>query len=737
MARCWLCNDLEKKDEDDVRLGFDFTPVELIRSVGEQGCASCTVILVGLRNAIGHNYLIEQDVRRVYARCRSMRNRKPTTLTLEVYFEKEYPKLELEFFSLQDEAWKAIMPRTCMSGHPLSPEALAWVRSLLDTCISNHTMCRNYVMPRLPKRVLAISPSIWKGVEVKLIENHDISAPYAAFSHCWGNHRTYVTTRATLDDHKNGIEWHRIPKTFQEAIRFSLQLNIRYIWIDSLCIVQDDATDWEVESSKMADIYQHSYLTLAATASAGDSQGCFSDAFNTTHKAVSHLPPEYTNQCPVAVRAPLTHWDTLLPSRLAYDYPLLARAWVFQERILSPRTVHFCGSEIVWECRETCACECGSLGGSTTPGGEFHQVLGRAESGNDNSTADVFPDLINPLKSLVDKQESEVSIHSSDPGSWLLLEQSQERLEKLQWLQSRFETTIQALKQEKEPPELSRQWRKLVEQYSALRITRPTDRLPALAGLCDRTKRLRGDYLAGLWADSIWLDLLWKVDMLQAGQRHTQRSQHQRPTWSWISVEGPVSYWDDIKCLSLGPLSYYSNEDRNITALAVRELRRQPLQLDFDVQHAGRNPFGEVSSAVLMIKSYSRTAILRPRDDQQVDDANIPVKYNVYVEGVSIPFFADYAFNIAQSTSHNRQVVTLLLIHPQIGLVLRPSKWDPKIYQSLSQSFRERLYTYAGSDPSRSGVWERIGISRVSDTLLDLYRLDWMKGAEVSTFCIV
>jgi hypothetical protein len=77
-----------------------------------------------------------------------------------------------------------------------------------------------------------------------------------------------------------------LPQTFCDGIIFSLELGIEYLWIDALCIVQDDTKDWEIESAKVADIYQNYYLTLAATTSSSDTEGCFS---------VNHKPVQEYN----------------------------------------------------------------------------------------------------------------------------------------------------------------------------------------------------------------------------------------------------------------------------------------------------------------------------------------------------------------------------------------------------------------------------------------------------------
>lgn len=101
MAFCGLCHNLEKKDEGDARLAFDFTPEEIVRSAYEGPCDSCTVILEGLRQVESNEWTFQRDVRRVYARCCSIRKSYHDSLTLEVYFVDDRPKIELEFFSLQ------------------------------------------------------------------------------------------------------------------------------------------------------------------------------------------------------------------------------------------------------------------------------------------------------------------------------------------------------------------------------------------------------------------------------------------------------------------------------------------------------------------------------------------------------------------------------------------------------------------------------------------------------------
>jgi hypothetical protein len=90
---------------------------------------------------------------------------------------------------------------------------------------------------------------------------------YAALSHCWGGSQPLRTLTENLDDMKTGIEWICLPNTFQDGITVACRLKILYIWIDSLCIIQDSKEDWEIESSKMWAYYNNAYITISASSS--------------------------------------------------------------------------------------------------------------------------------------------------------------------------------------------------------------------------------------------------------------------------------------------------------------------------------------------------------------------------------------------------------------------------------------------------------------------------------------
>jgi len=137
-----------------------------------------------------------------------------------------------------------------------------------------------------------------------------------------------------------------------DAIQVTQTLGIDYIWIDSLCIIQDSPDDWFSESASMSNVYGNSYLNIAATSAADGSHGLF------------HVRKEYRNQSFLASSSTqgrienLYHFvPAILFRHLMLEAPLSRRAWVIQERLLSKRTIHFTSTQIFWECNKITACE--------------------------------------------------------------------------------------------------------------------------------------------------------------------------------------------------------------------------------------------------------------------------------------------------------------------------------------------------------------------------------------------
>ncbi|PMD47126.1 hypothetical protein L207DRAFT_575925 [Hyaloscypha variabilis F] len=151
-----------------------------------------------------------------------------------------------------------------------------------------------------------------------------------------------------------------LSKTFQDAIIITRSLSVRYLWIDSLCIIQDDEHDWEIESSRMASVHENAYLVISAARASDGSKGCFSNQWGLDNADIPIY--EYTmldgSIVPFYLRIDkqISHheYDPVLASKKLPDSQRLSlhtRSWALQERILVTRIVHFTGQELVWECR--------------------------------------------------------------------------------------------------------------------------------------------------------------------------------------------------------------------------------------------------------------------------------------------------------------------------------------------------------------------------------------------------
>ena len=173
---------------------------------------------------------------------------------------------------------------------------------------------------------------------------------YTTLSHCWGPQgmTPLRTTKANLDDHLNSIALEKLPRTFQDAIRITRGVGLEYLWIDSLCILQDDQEDWLQESARMGSIYEKGWLTIAASAARNSTEGCFR----------SKRPEQCFVEVPYHSTADETSGSFFIATSSSYESspawgPLRKRAWAVQEWRLSRRIVHFTEGGLSWKCK-TC-----------------------------------------------------------------------------------------------------------------------------------------------------------------------------------------------------------------------------------------------------------------------------------------------------------------------------------------------------------------------------------------------
>jgi hypothetical protein len=234
-------------------------------------------------------------------------------------------------------------------GRPLhcnlgSSEAFAWANARLLECSNSHPECRRSEGSLLPLRVISIKDH---GESFQLrLTRCQIPESYAALSYCWGGDQPVKTTSDTIEPYSYDIPVHDLPRTLLDAVIATRRLGLSYLWIDCICINQDDASEKSIEISKMPDIYAGAYVTLSATRSATASEGFLHDL----HR------PEPGWEC---FRLPYACPNESLGSIILFDssnldpHPIELRAWTFQEYVLSRRVIKFSACQLHWTCRKT------------------------------------------------------------------------------------------------------------------------------------------------------------------------------------------------------------------------------------------------------------------------------------------------------------------------------------------------------------------------------------------------
>jgi serine/threonine protein kinase len=351
-------------------------------------------------------------------------------------------------------------------------------RLWLEECRTSHRNCHTSMTKFVPSRILDV------GTHRDLIQLRStfggFSSPYVALSHCWGaGGEILKTTTQTLESMTSGIAVSSLPPTFANAVHLTKALGFSYLWIDSLCIIQDSKEDWMTECSRMGNIYSHSSLTICATS--GGQYPINTEPRLPQSKPVLNESKSICSTCSNGHTAfkPLSE-DTA--TTMLLDSPWFKRAWILQEIVLSPRKLLFSSTSIAWECFSSC----------TTL-----NTVGR----------------IGKALRLLPVQRNRFS----GPNIGV------PRL------------TAQA------PNDYMKIWRDIVREYSKRKLSNAQDKLPALAGIASKIAEHTGQiYLAGLWVEDILpTGLLWSRDFATIP---LTRPQYRAPSWSWASIDSPVSW---------------------------------------------------------------------------------------------------------------------------------------------------------------------------------------------------
>lgn len=247
--------------------------------------------------------------------------------------------------------------RRKISGDTSSAESFQQVRSWLDICIKNHPKCHTDSQNGfLPTRLIDLG-LLEAQTEPRLINSKGLSSEglqYIVLSHGWGGQLMALatTTAATVQARSISIPLSTLPPIFVHAAEVVRKLNIRYLWIDALCIIQNSHEDWNREASLMSQVYNNSYCTIAALVSQSSSDGLYrsnkqsSDSVEFTCSSSTGKPHR------ILAVTRQDSWQTM------YQNSTLNKlGWGLQERELSPRILHYGASQVIWECRTMKATE--------------------------------------------------------------------------------------------------------------------------------------------------------------------------------------------------------------------------------------------------------------------------------------------------------------------------------------------------------------------------------------------
>ncbi|KAK8850892.1 hypothetical protein PGQ11_013371 [Apiospora arundinis] len=365
-----------------------------------------------------------------------------------------------------------------------------WFNRCMQDADRRHGLCNRRDEEYLPTRLLDVRYALEEG-KVRLLcpaeqpGLFEASRRYASLSHCWGSwgaEENPVLLSTNLADRKlAGLPWGALPKTFQDAFKIASWLELEWLWIDSLCIVQDSKSDWQNEASAMDRVYMNAEVNISADAGEDSRAGCFAKREDTDITPLEFTSAQ-TQHAWVVMTQNLFSWMKSATS--------LSRAWIHRERQLARRILHFTEKELVWEC---CGHGSACFASESVPGGltSDERFFG-GEAKFQNKRADV-------------------DIRTAQP------EDAEEYAKKLQDLHDLWNSTCEGL--------------------SNKSVTYPTDMPIILSSLAREFHQMIPDdeYVSGLWRSTLPQSLTWWV----TGDKPNVGA-YIAPSWSWLCAASPV-----------------------------------------------------------------------------------------------------------------------------------------------------------------------------------------------------
>jgi hypothetical protein len=360
------------------------------------------------------------------------------------------------------------------------------IQQWLKDCDTYHDGCRKAsANDFVPTRLLELQEHDRDLVKLVITADHNLRTSYCTLSHSWGIVPFITTTEDKLNEYKTtGIEVTELPKNFRHAIDVARFIGMKYIWIDSLCIIQKDGgKDFGREGQLMHRVYQNSYCNIVA-ADSGDSGG----GLFRTREPSKIIPAKYKgNQSKLFGQKmwsviPGDLWDAQLLGTKIYT-----RGWVFQERMLSPRLLHFAKKQIFWDCGTVSACE-------GHPSG--------------------LPEVVDDTAATDRHWRGRLQYRSRNKDS-VVVGPNDDSIETF--------------------------WQTAVLKYTSCDLTKQVDKTVAIWSIAKMVRDITGEtYACGLWRYNLEEQLAWRVYRCDKRARMPEL-QYRIPSWSWASIRGPIS----------------------------------------------------------------------------------------------------------------------------------------------------------------------------------------------------
>ncbi|KAG4443507.1 hypothetical protein IFR05_000980 [Cadophora sp. M221] len=391
------------------------------------------------------------------------------------------------------------------------------MRRWIDRCIEHHSSCSNDTEQFRPSRLLDLAADT-VGSNIRLIlSEHEIPKQrtrqnhYATLSYCWGPPGlNATTTKENIEQRRLNISFESLPKTVQDAVKVARDLGIRYLWVDALCIIQEDKEDWARESAVMGQIYRKSLCTLAAVIGNDCNSGLFAirEAAQIPATRILFTEGERSDQG-LILHPSLDHWYSSVELST-----LSTRGWVMQERILAARTVFFTEEGIFWQCAKKSSSEFKENVRTNWKYKSSHEPMSPA---SERPSKPGFNELVKNWRA--DAQEYRFKSTGTMATDKL----------------SFFSATFRGKKRRQVE---ARPWHNLIYEFTQKNLTQPNDRLRAVEGIASEFS----DSTSSIYVQNAGI---WKSDMIGGMAWYRQWNQDSKqlsiaPSWSWASISGQV-----------------------------------------------------------------------------------------------------------------------------------------------------------------------------------------------------